>query len=137
MLDPNYCGYIGDSTHDRRRVRDVPLGDAKEAVNAFIAEHRDADRVVISIGTSEIAHVLFIMERGKIVRAPDHNSMYAGIGTPELLAAQECARQQDEIDEERRVAELEEQAAWEAMSPWEQDGATRRAEIYRDRLAEF
>ncbi|MBI2552008.1 hypothetical protein HYW17_01755 [Candidatus Uhrbacteria bacterium] len=101
MLDPTYSGYIGDATDDKRKVRGVPLGNDKAAVNAFIARHHAADKVVISIGTAQIAHVLIILERGVTV----HGSHHEGIGTSEVLAWQEDVRRQQEVDEELRWAE--------------------------------
>lgn len=100
----NCCGYLGWVTRNSREscAQELP---SKELVNSFIARHRDAEKVVIGIGTLYCAHVLFMMEDGRILRAPHFDDMCGGIGTPELLAAQETQRRQEQEEIERRMQE--------------------------------
>ena len=99
-MTKNYCGYFGFVTQDGcTPEEEVELPD-KAAVNEFIMKNRNADKLDIAIGTHQIAHSLLAIEKGCILRAPNHNDMFAGIGTPELLAVQEARRQEEQEEYE-------------------------------------
>lgn len=97
MLPLDYNGYIGWFTTTGGCKSDaMPLcgKDAltdKAMVNAFIAAHLNDERVVIACGSSETAHTLIIVECGRTV----HGVYHDGIGTPEVLLAQQLDEEGD------------------------------------------
>ncbi|MFA5133922.1 MAG: hypothetical protein WC459_03930 [Patescibacteria group bacterium] len=95
---PDYEGYLGWVTHGGHEPRGQKL-PSKELVNSFIAQHRGAKKVIISIGTFKCSHTVFIMKNGCVLLAPYRNDNCGGIGTPELLAEQWQRQKQNMIED--------------------------------------